>query len=177
MNVRKSVKMLVSSSAVWMGLGVGAGVVLSFLWIAPEAGAVATDRFEDFAVCTTPIDEEMEGIFFLDHLTGDLKGAVLSPRLQRFNATFTYNILSDFGLEGVKNPRFLMVSGQARFQGRTGQVTPANSVIFITELTSGKVAAYGIPWSRSASNANRPFEAALVLLDIVPFRAEVVRDQ
>ena len=104
MNLQNTGKSLVHPRLVWLLGGVLAGVIGASLWPTDPLYAVATDRFEDFAVCTAPVDEEMEGIFFLDHLTGDLKGAVLSPRLRTFNATFTYNILADFGLEGRPEP-------------------------------------------------------------------------
>jgi hypothetical protein len=145
---------------------------------ASAARAVATDRFENFAIATAPLDSDVEAVFFLDFLTGDLKGAVLSAQFGRFNAFYERNILEDFGLDRAKNPRYLMVTGMANLRRGLGNTArPGASVVYIAELTTGKIAAYGVPWTPQFHNAGVPVQGTLYPLDVAQFRSAVVREQ
>ena len=57
-----------------VGIGLVAGLVLSGFWPHTPLYAVATDRIETFAMATGPVDDEVEAVYFLDFLTGDLAG-------------------------------------------------------------------------------------------------------
>lgn len=158
----------------WLVLGLGAGLAIGFTQ-AP-VHAVATDRHENFIIATGPMDNEIEAVFFLDHLTGDLSAAVLSTQSRAFNSFYKYNILNDFGIDPSKNPRYLMVTGIADLRRGASRLRPALSVVYIAELTTGKVAAYGVPWSKERQNANRPSTDTFALLDIQEFRTAAVRE-
>lgn len=166
----------------WLALGLllggAAGALLGGLWPAQAVHGVATDRYENFAIATGPLDNEVEAVFFLDSLTGDLKASVLNINNGTFTAFYQYNILRDFGVEPSKNPRYLMVTGVAdlrRFGG--AQVRPGACVVYIAELTTGKLAAYGVPWSPDMHKRGAAFQGQLIPLDVAQFRAPVVRDQ
>lgn len=148
------------------------------LWPHTPLHATATDRHENFAIATGPLDENVEAVFFLDFVSGDLKAAVLSPQFGRFNAMFTRNILNDLGVDPTQNPRYLMVTGVANLRrSGGGQFRPGASVVYIAELTSGKIAAYAVPWRPDIHNAGAPFQGEIGLLDVAQFREVVVRDQ
>lgn len=173
------------SPAVWLVAGVLLGVLgagwfinRSTVFAPTPLHAVATDRYENFAIATGPLDEDVEAVFFLDFLTGDLKAAVLSAQLGRFNAFYERNILEDLGVDPAKNPHYLMVTGVTNLRRGLGNLArPGNCVVYIAELTSGKIAAYGVPWTPQLHNAGVPFRGTLVPLDIAQFRSGVVRDQ
>jgi hypothetical protein len=160
----------------WTGGGVVLGLLFGGLWPNSPAHAVATSQIESFSICTAPIDEEGEGVFFLDYLTGELKGAALSPNFGKFNALFGVNVATTLGVDITKNPRYLLVSGQANFRRGAGNQQLGGSVLYVAELSSGKVAAYGIPWTRAARNAQQPVQVPLTPLDVYQFRNVQVRN-
>jgi hypothetical protein len=161
----------------WMSGGVVLGLVLGGLWPNSPVHATATSQIESFAVCTAPIDEEGEGVFFLDYLTGELKGAALSPMTGKFNVLFGTNVAGGLGIDVTKSPKYLLVSGVANFRRAAGSQQMGGSVLYVAELTSGKVAAFGIPWNRQAraANAASPLTVPLTLLDTYQFRNVQVR--
>lgn len=82
---------------VWLVLGLIAGVMIGQFWPNTPLHAVATDRVDNYAIATGPVDEDMEAVFFLDFLTGTLKAAVLSrdSRTPKFRAFYEANINAD----------------------------------------------------------------------------------
>jgi hypothetical protein len=166
----------------WLAIGlvIGglAGVLVSGLLPSNSAHGVATDRYENFAIATGPLDNEVEAVYFLDFLTGDLKAAVLNINTGTFTAFYSYNILQDLGIDPAKNPRYLMVTGVADLRRVGGSnVRPGASVVYIAELTTGKIAAYAVPWSPDLHKRGAPFQGALMPLDVTQFRTTAVRDQ
>ena len=51
-----------------------------------------------------------------------------------------------------------------------------SSVLYVAELTSGKVAAYGIPWNRARPQRAPTKSPLIVQLDVCQFRDVAVRD-
>ena len=158
----------------FIGLVVGANAT-SWLPRTPVL-ASATHGENSFAVCTGELDEDVEGVFFLDFLTGDLKAGVLSMQNGKFMTAYERNVTGDFA-KGVKNPRYLMVSGRANLRrGAGAQPMPGRAVVYVAEINSGIVAAYGIPWSASRASATSPLKSEIVLLDRTKFRTRAIRD-
>jgi len=160
----------------WAVLGVVAGLCLSGFWPNTPLHAVATDRFDTFAICTGPVDDESEAIYFLDFLTGDLRAAVLSPQSGKFAAFYQLNILNHLGVDVSKNPRYLMVSGISDLRRGAARVRYSRAVVFVAEVTSGRVAAYAIPWAREKFVAGQTIRDSLVPLDVTQFRTAAIRD-
>jgi hypothetical protein len=182
--------------AIWLVSGVFAAAMaggmlsgVAMRWFAPTADdhpladgffrainahATATNSQESLIVATGEIDTSIEAIYTLDTLTGELRGRVLSPAQGRFTIRFGYpNVAKDF--EGVKNPKFLMVTGVAEMrQGYRGGKL-ARSVIYVAEATSGKVVAYGAPWDQTKASSPQGFMAPLIPLDAFTARDAAVR--
>ena len=161
-----------------LGLAVGltVGMLLSGAWPHVPLHATATDGFENFSIATGAVDDQVEAIYFLDFLTGDLKAAVINPQVGKFLSFFQYNILTDFGGQQIKNPKFLMVTGAADMPRGRQNFQFANSIVYVAEATSGQVASYVIPWN-SATQAQRKGQTGqFVLLDKKPFRSALIRD-
>ena len=117
--------------------------------------AVATDSGETFSMCTGYIADGVEGVFFLDFLTGELQCWVLNNRTGQMGGYFAHNVVLELGVEqGRKNPRYLMVTGQALLQRGTAGFRPSDCVVYVADATSGNFAAYIIPWNRNATAAN-----------------------
>ena len=78
-------------------------------------------------------------------------------------------LMRDFGLDPSKNPKFHMVTGLADL--RTGsQNVYGSAVLYVVEVTSGKIAAYAVPWNRARFLTRAPISANLVLVGMLPFR-------
>jgi len=127
-------------------------------------GSLADDAF---AVCTVPIDGSIEGFFILDFETGDLSGAVLNQNTSKFAASYKKNVLVDLGFKPgqAKNPKFLLVSGVADLRRGRGGVNYAQSVLYVTDSSTGATVVYGIPWNPQQAQVGTPFVAELILLD------------
>ncbi len=161
---------LKSSRLVWLAGGVVVGLLLAGLWPQTPLHAVATDRIDTFAMATGPLDEEIEAVYFLDFLTGELRAAALGRQTGKFMAFFKYNVLADFGVDPAKNPKFLMVTGVADFRKGAAHMQPSKSVVYVAEVTTGKVGAYSVPWSPGMRAAGVVIRQPLVPLDMTRFR-------
>jgi len=133
----------------------------------PRARAMTALSDESFAVCTTPIDGNIDAIFMLDFQTGDLTGGVLNQNTAKFTTSYRHNVLNDLGFKPgqVKEPRFLIVPGRASFAGNAGN-RMAQSVLYVTDVGTGVTVAYGIPWSPQQASSPKAVVAELLPLDI-----------
>ena len=123
--------------------------------------AVATDRTETYIIATGLLDTDLEAVFILDCLTGDLTAAVLGKALGGFTALYRYNVLKDFQVDPGKNPHFLMVTGLIELRGGGYRAYGGGSVVYVAETTTGKIAAYAVPWDRSRWNSHTPMQDVL----------------
>jgi hypothetical protein len=161
-----------SSGTTWavIACAVGCGLAVGGWWRPepPKALAVATAVQDSFAVCTAPVGDDMEGVFILDFETGDISGGVLNQNTAKFTVGYRHNILRDIGFKPgkVKNPKFLLVSGQVAFLGPEANKL-GQSVLYVTDVATGVTAAYGVPWTTTAATGVAAGVSPLVLLDVV----------
>jgi len=133
----------------------------------PIARAMSSLADDSFAVCTATMDGIIEGFFVLDFETGDLTGGVLNQNTAKFGTAYRHNVLKDLGFKPgqAKGPKFLMVPGRAAFAGNAGN-RMAQSVIYVTDASTGVTVAYGIPWTPQQSAGARGGISELTLLDV-----------
>jgi hypothetical protein len=132
-----------------VGIGMVGGLILSGLWPNTPLYAVATDRVETFAIATGPVDSEVEAVYFLDLLTGDLTALVLGKQPGAWSGQFKVNVPADLTID-PQRAKYLMVTGMVALRRSGGTRTPPSSAMcYVADVTSGKVAAYAIPWSAS----------------------------
>ncbi len=137
--------------------------------------ASTTDSIDDLAVATGVIADEVEGFFALDGLSGDLQCIVFNPQSQNFNAVFRRNVLADLQIDAAKNPRFLLTTGNVE-SWRRGTLYLGASFVYVTEATSGRFAAYAVPWRRDLFASGRPQQSELLLVQSGSVRTAVVRE-
>lgn len=147
---------------------------------AVSVGATATHGNDTVIMCTGEVDIGIEAVYLLDVVTGELKGAALNTRTRRFVTSYSYsNVAKDLHAESTKNPKYLMVTGEAQASqgfGSNGRV--GRSVIYIAETNSGYVACYAVPWDPSRATAANAASYPFVPADRFQFRQEsVVRPQ
>jgi hypothetical protein len=131
---------------VWMGLGLVAGLCIAYCWPHETAQAVATDRDDRFAICTVETQTSFgqpEAVFVLDFLTGRLTGAMLNQQSGVFTNFYFRNIAGDFQLKATAaaKAKYAIIPGNAYLTTGSG-VTLSTGVIYVAEMTSGKVVAY-----------------------------------
>lgn len=172
-----------------VGLLVGAGMMIGTLvgvshqqtatLTFPETvlNATASHSGETFAMATGPVDTDVEGLFTLDFLTGQLQGRVIYPHRQgQFGGLFTYNVIADLGVQAGKKPDYVMVTGQANFTRGAAANTPAGCVIYVADANTGNFAAYTIMFNRTAYRAGAPQQGTFTLLGVGKAREIAVRD-
>ena len=154
-----------------LSAGMLAGVVTTFALYQPADPVVelplfasASDTGETMSLATGPIDDEMEGLFLLDFITGDLACAVLNSRTTKVGALFKTNVIKDLGIEEAKKPAYLMTTGGATFVGRTGSAQPARCVVYVCDQNTGNFGAYSLAWNRTAAQKGVVQSGALILL-------------
>jgi hypothetical protein len=139
--------------------------------------AVATDRQDNFAIATVPLNEDQEAVVFLDFLTGDLKATVFNvvrTPVPTVGVIYTKNILQDLGVDATKNPKFLMVSGRLQLRPQ-GQMIYSGSVIYVAEVNSGKVGVYAMPYNNTGLQQAHEVAGQFQTVYVGPFRQAVVR--
>ena len=114
-----------------------------------ELQAATSANNDSLSMSTGSITAEVEGLWLLDHETGKLQCWVLSPRTGAVAAIFTTNVAKD--LDGSKGkPELLMTTGNFFFTGgRVGNLTPAQSICYVANTTSGVVAGYSVNVNRT----------------------------
>jgi hypothetical protein len=161
--------------ALGIGLGLGVGWFIRPIEPSITVNASATQGMDNFAIATGLIEGGVEGLYFLDYLTGDLKAGVISEKNGKFNALFQRNVAKDFG--AVQNPKYLLVTGLADIPRGRSYTQLAKSIIYVAEASTGRVAAYAMPWNSSFQSAGKAQQGEIQLLDIGQFRTVIVREQ
>ena len=165
----------------WLAAGLAIGLVVGLnaagLWPQVPLHAVATHGQENFAICTTPMDQDVEAVFVLDDLTGDLKGAALNVQMRRLYTGFEYNVTQDLAASNNKNAHYRIVGGMANIRQNIQAGPLAHSVLYVAEVNSGQMVVYGIPWIAGRAQGAMPVKTTLVVLDRWQFRTTPIRNQ
>ena len=164
----------------FLGIGLVIGLVIGLnlegLWPSMPLHAAATHGIEKFAIATGLVDNNVEALYFLDFLTGDMRAAVINPKTGKFTSFFSRNIAADFGGAG-RSSGYLMVTGSANMPRGTASFQYANSIVYVAEATTGQVSAYTIPWNSTPHAAGKIQYGEFQPLDVKQFRTAFVRDQ
>lgn len=127
--------------------------------------AMASHGNDNFAIATGPVDEDAEGLYTLDFLTGDLNCFVLNVKggqPSRFTAN-VYTPPAGFAAKKNKKGSFLMATGQINSPGSpAGRM--ANSVCYVVDSASGEVIALGFPWNKAQTNTGIGQSAPMILV-------------
>lgn len=152
-------------------LGVIGGAAVALQFSSPRLpfpttllNASATHGGTTMAIATGPIQDGVEGFFVLDFITGELTCSVLNPRTGAMGGAYRANVVADLGVEQGKQPQYLMVTGAANFRTQGGNVTPAESVVYVADANTGRYVGYWLPWNRTAAQYNFTQASPMVVL-------------
>lgn len=191
---QKFPKLLMLASGLGMGLLVGIGMMIGATSAVhqqqnsnstqprlPEGiplEATASSNGENISVATGAIDENVEGVFVLDHLTGQLTCFVANPRNLGgvLNGQFKTNVANDLGVAQGKKPDYVMtVGGVAAIRGG-GAARPADSIVYVADGSTGHVVGYSLPWMPTKAKAGQPQGGALVKIMIGQARPNIAQE-
>jgi hypothetical protein len=146
----------------WLAGGVVLGLAIAQFIPHEKAYANTADRDTQFSMLTIPvgvsaagINDPMDAVFILDFLTGQLKGAALNRQIAKFSSFYFRDLAKDFDVDGDADPHYCMVSGYSQMPNQQG-VSMASGMLFVGELTSGKVAGYSFPWREQGTGGPVP---------------------
>lgn len=160
----KSWGMLAAGLAIGLSIG---GALAAGVWWGSSRGetaalpslnelklkAMASHGSETFAIATGPIDTDVEGLFTLDYLTGELQCFVINPRFGGLGGWYKTNIAASLTPEKGKKPSYLLVTGVLNAKAGTyGNFRPAGCICYVVDANTGEAAAYSFPWSQNAGN-------------------------
>lgn len=146
-----------------LACGLVMGLAVSSYWPHEPLKANATS-LEKFSLCTAPtLPNQSDAVFVLDSVTGRLVGAAHSMQTGGFENVWTRSVATDFGV--TEKGQYLMTSGFLRTQGAANG-TPANSGVYVAELTSGRVGLYGF----LMNNLNQASSTPLIPIADFSFR-------
>ncbi len=140
--------------------------------------ADSSARGKGVSMATGRIDENVEGLFVLDHLTGDLQCWVLNSRNIGAAAIFKANVALNMGNEKAGDGDYVMVTGGFFFDGgNAGNVRPGQCICYVADGNSGKVIGYGLTYNRQAVLRGNTQGGALSVVCRGVTRGAVERDQ
>lgn len=160
----------------WLVTGFAAGIALASIWPhEPVAASSSSDRNDKFVLISVPMGlASGDAVFVLDFLTGRLTGAGMS-RTRNGTAFINYyyrNLAEDFQINPAIEPQYALTAGAAEIQNRGGTQWGSHA-LYAAELSSGKVAAYAIPFRVSQVKAP---PVPLFPIDTFPFREATVTE-
>jgi hypothetical protein len=126
--------------------------------------AMASHGSDTFAIATGNVDEDVEGLFTLDFLTGDLQCFVVNPRNGTMGGWFKTNVASVLSIEKGKKPNYLLATGTINVAGGYGGARPAASLCYVVDANTGEVAAFSFPWAKAATSAGAAQAAPMRLV-------------
>ncbi len=132
-----------------------------------QAQAPVANGNDKFSMITVPLQETgvPEGVFVLNNLTGMLVGGAINESTSKFAYRYVHNVAADSQTGNTPDPRYAIVTGPANLRS-SGGVQPAFGIIYVAELSSGRVIAYGFP---RPTNRNVGSTNPLVILDFFQF--------
>jgi hypothetical protein len=123
----------------WLGLG----LVLGGLGVAAYSGSArpalanATDRFEDYIICTGPVTTNpsipTDGIWLLDYRAGKLLATVIDRNKGKIINWAEVDLVQEFKVPPKQNVHFMMT---------TGTITHGQAALYLAETTTGRFGVY-----------------------------------
>lgn len=138
--------------------------------------ATASHGGETLAMATGYIDSDVEGLFVLDFLTGDLQCWVIYPKFGKIGAQYKHNVINDLGVQQGKKPSYVMVTGHAEMLRGAAAASPAGCVLYVADSNTGNVAVYTLPWNRNLARAAGAQVGGFVLLTTGKARDVMIRE-
>jgi len=124
---------------IWLASGVALGALAALIYFGQPrpALAAASDRFEDYILCTGAVSlnprSPTDGVWLLDYRSGKLLGTVIDRGAGKIVGWAEVDLTAEFGVAPRQNVHFLMT---------TGNIAHGQAALYVAETTTGKFAVY-----------------------------------
>jgi hypothetical protein len=133
-------------------------------------------RGKSLSMATGPVEEGIEALYTLDHLTGDLHCWLLNSHTGAVAASFQASAAEALGVVGEGD--YVMTTGLMDFVGIEGAVRPSWSAVYVGDGNTGKVVGYVLMYNRGAIQRGEVGPGELRLIsEMVTRAANIQRDQ
>ena len=107
---------------------------------------------DSMSFATGVVSRDIEGLFVLDHLTGNLQCWLLNPNTGSIGGIFRTNVNPDFGSQKAGDSDYVMVAGRIDItgRGRANNMRPGASIVYVGDGNTGKVFGYGFQFDPQA---------------------------
>jgi hypothetical protein len=110
------------------------------------------------------VDDQVEGLYTLDYLTGDLQCFVFNHQTYKLAGWFKTNIAKDLTIERGKKPSFLLTTGGISPGGTYSNFKPAGCICYVADANTGEIACYTYPWASAATSVGVPQAVEMTLV-------------
>ena len=131
-------------------------------------------------MATGLIDGNVEGLFVLDHVSGNLQCWLLSPKTGAVGGIYIANVGADLAGAGKAGEAdYVMTTGNFFFSGAsTTSAAPGQSVCYVADASSGNVVGYGLVYNKQGMKRGILQKGALKIVCKGTVRSEAAtRDQ
>lgn len=126
------------------------------------------------------VSRDIEALFVLDHMTGNLQCWMLNPNTGAIGGLFGTNVNNDLGVTKAGDADFVITTGRidTSGRGREGNMRPGASLVYVADGNSGKVIGYGFQFDPQAiARGDDAQKGQLVVVTQGIARGAVERDQ
>jgi hypothetical protein len=97
------------------------------------------------SLATGFVARDVDALYVLDHLTGNLQCWLLNPQTGKIGGIFRTNVNADLGVVKAGDVDFVMVTTRIPTAGRQreGNLRPGECLVYVGDGNSGKVIGYG----------------------------------
>ena len=137
-----------------------------------RADSAARGKSMSMATGLLDADEAIEGIFILDHLTGELQFWALNNTTGKIGASYRLDAGKILDPAKAGDADYVMTTGRVDFDGgRAGGLERGSCVCYIGDSNSGKVICVGVAYNRTNG------QGSMSVLDGSATRGGSERDQ
>jgi hypothetical protein len=124
----------------WLAAGLVLGIAAATLYHRSSQPAFAfNDRHEDYVMCTGQMslgtNLQADTIWLLDYRAGKLLGTIVDKNLGRVLSWAEVDLVQHFNIPPKQNVHFMMT---------TGSMVRGQTVLYLTEINSGRFGIYSI---------------------------------
>ena len=120
------------------------------------------------SMATGAITPDVDGLFILDHMTGGLQCWLLNPRTGNVGGIYVADVGLALGLD-KGDPDFVMTTGSFLIRS-TGNLKAANTICYVGEGKSGKVAGFSLLYDKAGIQAGAVQQGELNMVCSGPIR-------
>ena len=124
------------------------------------------------------ISDGVEGLFVLDHLSGNLQCWIMSTETGNIGGIYRTNVARDLLVEKGGQPDYIMTTGGFIWQrGNVGNIYPAKLIVYVGDGSTGNVAGYHLTYSQTDLKRGVVMTGELQLVCQGAAREVITRDQ